>query len=102
MVGYAPTGTRRGGWYQQAMCRCDRPWHALVMTRRLLALFLWTYFAWYLGSLVAVYTDGPAATGPIAAALMVLVAAYGWLRGSRRVSTPSRGAVAQSAGPTTG
>ena len=61
------------------------------MLRRLAAVLLWSYFAWYLGAMLAVLVSGPAVTGPLAAVLTAAVAVYGWIRRSektRRVSPP--------------
>lgn len=59
------------------------------MIRRLLALALWTYFAWYLGAMLAAFTGGPAVAGPIAAVLTACLGLVGWVRLSRR-ATASR------------
>jgi hypothetical protein len=58
------------------------------MIRRFAALALWTYFAWYLGAMVAAFTDGPSVVGPVAGLLTASVAVYGWLRSSHR-NTPA-------------
>ena len=55
------------------------------MIRRLVALGLWTYFAWYLGAMLATFTGGPAVAGPIAAVLTAGLGLVGWVRMSRRV-----------------
>ena len=54
------------------------------MIRRIVALALWTYFAWYLGAMVAAFTDGPSVAGPIAGFLTAAAGAYGWMRTTRR------------------
>ena len=59
------------------------------MTKRLLALALWTYFAWYLGATVAALFDGPQAVGPVAALLTAAMGLSGWARAqSSRPATP--------------
>lgn len=60
--------------------------HDQRMLRRIVALALWTYFAWYLGAMVATFTGGPAAVGPIAAILTAAVGVIGWVRSSRRAT----------------
>ena len=62
----------------------NRKGHDPTMIRRFVALALWTYFAWYLGAMLATATGGPAVAGPIAGLLTAAVGAYGWLRSSRR------------------
>lgn len=57
------------------------------MARRITALLLWSYFAWYLASMLASVTDGPAVAGPIAAALTAALGVTGWIR-SRRSGQP--------------
>jgi hypothetical protein len=66
----------------------DRPAdeHTHRMIRRLVALTLWTYFAWYLGAMLATVTGGPAVAGPIAAVLTAGLGIVGWVRVSRRVT----------------
>jgi hypothetical protein len=64
--------------------------HTPRMTRRFVALALWTYFAWYLGAMLATFTGGPAVAGPIAAVLIAGVGLVGWVRSSRRVSGSNR------------
>jgi membrane protein required for beta-lactamase induction len=58
------------------------------MARRITALLLWSYFAWYLASMLASVTEGPAVAGPIAAVLTAVLGVTGWLR-SRRAAQPS-------------
>jgi hypothetical protein len=58
--------------------------HHPRMIRRFVALALWTYFAWYLGAMLAAFTGGPAVAGPIAGVLTAAVGTYGWVRTSRR------------------
>ena len=53
------------------------------MIRRFVALALWTYFAWYLGAMLATFTGGPAVAGPIAGVLTTAAGMYGWLRATR-------------------
>jgi hypothetical protein len=65
------------------------------MTRRLTALLLWSYFAWYLGATVASVMDGPTVVGPIAGALTAVVAAIGWARARRPHATTTRQLEAQ-------
>jgi DMSO reductase anchor subunit len=60
------------------------------MIRRLVALALWTYFAWYLGAMLAAFTGGSPATGPIAAVLMIAAGAIGWIRSTRHGAHPER------------
>jgi len=60
--------------------------HTSPMTRRLVALALWSYFAWYLGATLATFTGGPAVAGPIAAVLTAGVGVFGWVRSGRRAS----------------
>jgi hypothetical protein len=55
-----------------------------TMIRRFVVLALWTYFAWYLGAMLATFTGGPAIAGPIAGVLTAAVGTYGWLRAARR------------------
>jgi hypothetical protein len=62
------------------------PDHTRRMIRRLAALALWTYFAWYLGAMLATFTGGPAVAGPIAAVLTAGLGLVGWVRTSRRAS----------------
>ena len=65
----------------------ETDYHAMI--RRLTALALWTYFAWYLGATVASAFDGPAIAGPIAGILTAIVAGIGWLRSVRvKAATP--------------
>ena len=61
--------------------------HDQRMLRRIVALALWTYFAWYLGAMVATFTGGPAVVGPIAAVLTAAVGVIGWARSSRRATS---------------
>ena len=56
------------------------------MIRRLVALALWSYFAWYLGAMLATLTGGPAIAGPIAAVLTAGLGLVGWVRISRRAT----------------
>lgn len=56
------------------------------MIRRLVALALWSYFAWYLGAMLATLTGGPAIAGPIAAVLTAALGLVGWVRISRRAT----------------
>lgn len=58
----------------------------LRMIRRLAALALWTYFAWYLGAMLATFTGGPDIAGPIAAVLTAAIGLVGWVRIARRVT----------------
>jgi len=60
--------------------------HTHPMIRRLVALALWTYFAWYLGAMLATFTGGPAIAGPIAAVLTAGLGLVGWVRISRRAT----------------
>ena len=60
--------------------------HTRGMIRRVVALTLWTYFAWYLGAMLAAATGGPAVAGPIAAVLTAGLGLTGWVRMSRRVT----------------
>jgi hypothetical protein len=60
--------------------------HTQHMIRRLVALALWTYFAWYLGAMLATFTGGPAVAGPIAAVLTAGLGLVGWVRMSRRAA----------------
>jgi len=62
------------------------PGHTQRMIRRLVALALWTYFAWYLGAMLATFTGGPAIAGPIAAVLTAGLGLVGWVRMSRRAT----------------
>ena len=57
-----------------------RPGEHAGMTKRLVALALWTYFAWYLGATLAALFDGPQVVGPIAAFLTAVIALIGWGR----------------------
>jgi membrane protein required for beta-lactamase induction len=62
----------------------ERPFHQYShMIRRLTALLLWTYFAWYLGATVAAVLNGPTVVGPIAAVMTAALAAVGWARTRR-------------------
>ena len=54
------------------------------MFRRIVALTLWTYFAWYLGAMLAAFTGGPTALGPMLASLTAAVCVIGWARSNRR------------------
>jgi hypothetical protein len=54
------------------------------MFRRMTALALWTYFAWYLGAMLAAFTGGPTALGPILASLTAAICVIGWVRSNRR------------------
>jgi hypothetical protein len=54
------------------------------MFRRILALALWTYFAWYLGAMLAAFTGGPTALGPVLASLTASICVIGWARLNRR------------------
>jgi hypothetical protein len=54
------------------------------MFRRIVALALWTYFAWYLGAMLAAFSGLPAALGPTLAALTAAICAIGWVRSHRR------------------
>ena len=60
------------------------------MIRRFISLALWTYFAWYLGAMLATFTGGPAVAGPIAALLTALLAAGGWIRKARNITSQPR------------
>ena len=73
-------------WYERGMARVPREPHDPRMFRRIVALALWTYFAWYLGAMLAAFTDGPAVVGPIAAILTAAVGVIGWVRSSRRAT----------------
>ncbi|CAN5299405.1 hypothetical protein BH24CHL10_BH24CHL10_02040 [soil metagenome] len=50
------------------------------MLRRVMALLLWTYFAWYLGALMAHAIELPSVIGPLAGVSMAVFALYGWHR----------------------
>lgn len=65
------------------------------MIRRIVAVALWAYFAWYLAALIALSFDGPEIAGPIAAALVVVLDIVGGLRASRARRPASRAAVAE-------
>ena len=54
------------------------------MFRRIVAMALWTYFAWYLGAMLAAFTGGPTALGPLLAMLTAAVCVTGWVRSNRR------------------
>ena len=54
------------------------------MVRRIVAMALWTYFAWYLGAMLAAFTGGPTALGPLFATLTAAVCVFGWVRANRR------------------
>ena len=54
------------------------------MFRRIVALALWTYFAWYLGAMLAALTGGTTALGPALAFLTAALCVTGWARSSRR------------------
>ena len=54
------------------------------MVRRLAALALWGYFAWYLGAMLADITGSSPVVGPVAGALTVAVGAIQWGRAHRR------------------
>ena len=58
------------------------------MIRRLSALVLWTYFAWYLAATLASLSGGPGEAGPIAALLTLFVGVVGWLRLHRDAARP--------------
>ena len=53
--------------YQRGMALEARRPHDPAMFRRIVALALWTYFAWYLGAMLAAFTGGPTALGPMLA-----------------------------------
>jgi hypothetical protein len=57
-----------------------RSWraHGDRMLRRMTALLLWVYFAWYLVGLIAAATGLPSSLGPMAAALMAVLAVVDW------------------------
>lgn len=46
------------------------------MLRRVMALLLWTYFAWYLGALIAHAIGLPGVVGPLAGISMTVFAVY--------------------------
>lgn len=69
--------------------------HTARMIRRIVALALWTYFAWYLGAMLAAFTGGSPATGPVAAILMVAAGVVGWIRSTRHASVPERALTAE-------
>lgn len=50
------------------------------MLRRMTALALWAYFAWYLGALIADATGLSPLVGPVAAAATGAFALYDWHR----------------------
>jgi hypothetical protein len=50
------------------------------MLRRTIALALWTYFAWYLGAMIASAIGLPSFIGPAAGVAMALFAVYDWRR----------------------
>jgi uncharacterized membrane protein YjjB (DUF3815 family) len=54
------------------------------MFRRIVALALWTYFAWYLGAMIATFTGGPSALGPALATFTAAICVTGWVRSNRR------------------
>ena len=54
------------------------------MFRRIVAMALWTYFAWYLGAMLAAFTGGPTALGPTLAVVTAAVCVVGWVRANRR------------------
>jgi hypothetical protein len=66
------------------MARWERRPHDPAMFRRIVALTLWTYFAWYLGAMLAAFTGGPTALGPMLASLTAAVCVTGWARSNRR------------------
>ena len=66
------------------------------MLRRMTALLLWVYFAWYLVGLVSVATGLPSSLAPMAAALMAVLAVVDW-RSLRRVPDPLQSEGAGSA-----
>jgi membrane associated rhomboid family serine protease len=61
--------------------------HCDGMLRRVTAVLLWTYFAWYLGALLAHASGLPGTVGPLAGASMALFALYGWHR-HRKIPRP--------------
>jgi hypothetical protein len=68
------------------------------MFKRSVALALWTYFGWYLGGMVAVFTGLPSALGPAVGIATAVVGIVGWrrlsTRGARAVSTAGRAELA--------
>jgi hypothetical protein len=50
------------------------------MLRRMIALALWAYFGWYLGSIIAAFTGTPTIIGPALGALVAAVALVDWRR----------------------
>lgn len=50
------------------------------MLRRALALALWGYFGWYLGSLVATFTGTPSIIGPLMGVIVAAIAVVDWRR----------------------
>ena len=54
------------------------------MIRRIAATALWTYFAWYLGAMLATLTGAPTALGPAMAIATAGVCMTGWVRSNRR------------------
>lgn len=67
------------------------------MIRRIVAVALWAYAAWYLAALLALAFGGPDVAGPIAAALVVAVDVVGGLRASRVRRGAPRATVAEAA-----
>jgi hypothetical protein len=59
------------------------------MTRRIAALALWAYFAWYLAAMIASVIGGPAIAGPIAAVLTAALGIVGWARSRRAERRPA-------------
>jgi hypothetical protein len=54
--------------------------HHAGMLRRTLAIALWAYFGWYLGSLVATFTGMPTAIGPATGVMVAAIALVDWRR----------------------
>jgi hypothetical protein len=66
------------------MAREQRRLHDPDMLRRIVAMTLWTYFAWYLGAMLAAFSGGPTAIGPTLALLTAALCLAGWVRSNRR------------------
>lgn len=56
------------------------------MLRRIVALGLWAYFAWYLAAMIASYIGATHVAGPVAAVLTLAVGIVGWARTASRVT----------------
>lgn len=84
-----------GPQYERGMSARRPEPHTSPMIRRLVALALWAYFAWYLAAMVATVIGASSLAGPTAAVLTIAAGALSWARAQRAARPPQRTAEPQ-------